>query len=148
MIGFIRVEAKRCFFCFCVFLLTACGLRSGDAEQQIVGEWSWTYIEGVGRLTFTADHKVTEGFPPDDKDGTNLSGEEFQILRSGTWRLERGVLVTEVDNRPLITILKGLTPWDLPPFQKWVDRRRIVRIDEQRVVFDDGHVFTRVHLSK
>ena len=35
-------------------------------EQKIVGAWSWTYIEGKGRMVFTADHKLKEGFPPDE----------------------------------------------------------------------------------
>jgi hypothetical protein len=113
-------------------------------EQKVVGAWSWTYIEGVGRMIFTPDHKVREGFPPDDKDGRKIRDDEFEILLAGTWRLEGDVLVTEMDNKPLIDIMKRLAPSDCPPLEKKVKRQKIVKIDGEKMVFDDGYWFERV----
>ena len=72
-------------------------------EQKIVGAWSWTYIEGKGRMVFTADHKIKEGFPPDEEMGRPLRDDDFTYVRSVTWHLEGDVLVTETDNTPYIT---------------------------------------------
>lgn len=110
-----------------------------------MGDWSWTFIEGVGRITFTSDHKVTEGFPPDDKDGRTIRTEEFDIVRAGSWRLEGDVLITEMNNTPLIKIMERLDPRNRPPFEAKVERRRIVKIDDQNMVFDDGYSLARVH---
>jgi hypothetical protein len=142
---FFYKHKNNCLCWLCPLLLISCDPHRSLTERKIIGEWSWTYIEGVGRVTFTSDHRVTEGFPPEDKNGRTIPSEEFEIFRSGTWRLERDVLVTEVDNRPLIEISERLTPWDVPPLKTWIDRRRIVKIDETSMVSDDGRVLTRVH---
>jgi TPR repeat protein len=113
-------------------------------EQKIVGAWSWTYIEGVGRIVFAADHKVRVGFPPDDKDGRTADDDEFDIVQAGTWRLEGDVLITEMDNRPLIDILEHLDPSNRPALEKKVERRKIVKVDGNKIVFDDGYSFDRV----
>jgi hypothetical protein len=114
-------------------------------ERQVVGAWSWTYIEGVGRMIFSADHTVKEGFPPDDKDGRKISDSEFEIVQAGTWRLERDVLVTEMDNRPLREMIQRLAPSELPPLKRETKRRRIVTIDDKKMVFDDGSYLERVN---
>src|SRR5712691_9430534 len=90
----------------CVFLLNSCHPNLSSTERKVVGDWSWTFIEGVGRITFTSDRKVTEGFPPDDKDGRTIGTEEFDIVRAGSWRLEGDVLITEMNNTPLIKIME------------------------------------------
>lgn len=113
-------------------------------EPKIVGAWSWTYIEGVGRIIFTADHKVSVGFPPDNKDGRRAGDDEFDIVQAGTWRLEGEVLVTEMDNTPLINILQHLDPSNRPALEKKVERRKIIKIDVNRIVFDNGYSFDRV----
>ena len=115
-----------------------------STEQKIVGAWSWTYIEGVGRIIFSADHKVRAGFPPEDKDGRKIGDDEFDIVEAGTWRLEGKVLVTEMDNRPLINMLEHLDPSNRPALEKKVERRKIVKIDDNKIVFDDGYSFDRV----
>lgn len=115
-----------------------------STEQKIVGAWSWTYIEGVGRIIFTTDHKVRAGFPPDDKDGRKIGDEEFDIFEAGTWRVEGDVLITEMDNRPLIKIMESLDPSNRPAFEKKVLRRQIVRIDGNKMIFDDGYSYDRV----
>lgn len=111
----------------------------------MVGAWSWTYIEGVGRIIFSADHTVKKGFPPDDKDGRKIGDGEFEIVQAGTWRLERDVLVTEMDNRPLREMIQRLAPTELPPLKKEMKRQRIATIDNNKMVFDDGSYLERVH---
>jgi hypothetical protein len=125
-------------------LLIASQQRLSPTEQKIVGAWSWTYIEGVGRIIFTADHKVREGFPPDEKDGRKIGNDEFDIVRAGTWRLEGDVLITKMDNRPLIRIIERLDPSNIPALEKKVERRKIVKIDGNKIVFDNGHSLDRV----
>lgn len=113
-------------------------------ELKIVGAWSWTYIEGVGRIIFTVDHKVRAGFPPDDKDGRRIGDDEFDIVQAGTWRLEGEILITEMDNSPLINILEHLDPSNRPALEKKVERRKIVKIDGNKIVFDNGSSYDRV----
>ena len=114
-------------------------------ERDVIGAWSWTYIEGVGRIILAADHTVRKGFPPDDKDGTKISDEEFEIVQAGTWRVEGDILITEMDNKPLIEMLQRLTPSEVPPFEKDTKRQRIVSIDDKRMVFEDGSTLGHVH---
>ena len=71
-------------------------------EKKIVGAWFWTYIEGRGRIVFMTDHKMKIGFEPEEDPGRPLRDDDFTYLRSGTWRLEGDVLVTETDNTPWI----------------------------------------------
>lgn len=111
----------------------------------MVGAWSWTYIEGVGRMIFSADHTVKEGFPPDDKDGRKISDEEFEIVQAGTWRVEGDILITEMDNKPLIEILQRLAPGEVQPFKKETKRQKIVSIDDKKMVFEDRSTLERVH---
>ena len=91
----------------CACLLTACQ-RLSPMERKVIGAWSWTYIEGVGRIVFAADRTVKEGFPPNDKDGRKISDDEFEIVQAGTWRIEGDLLITEMDNKPLIEMLQRL----------------------------------------
>jgi hypothetical protein len=130
---------------WCSLVLAACATPPLVTEKKVVGDWSWTYIEGIGRITLTADHKVIEAFPVEDENGRPTQKERFEVYRAGTWRLERNVLITKVNNRPLLKTLERLTPWEVPPLRTWVDRRRIVKIDEITMVSDDGRVLTRVH---
>lgn len=127
-----------------ILLLTACGDRLSPAEQEIVGAWSWNYISGVGRIIFTADREVKQGFPPDEKDGRKIADHEFKIFWAGTWRIETDVLVTEMDNGPVIKIMEQLDPSNCPPFEKRIERRKIVNIDGNKVVFDNGQSLNRV----
>jgi hypothetical protein len=113
-------------------------------EGKIVGAWSWTYIEGVGRIIFTADHRVRAGFPPDDKDGRRIGDDEFDVVQAGTWHLEGEVLITEMDNSPLLNILEHLDPSNRPALEKKVERWKIVKIDGNKIVFDNGYSFDRV----
>src|SRR6266571_9020402 len=76
--------------------------RLSPMEQKIIGAWSWTYIEGRGRMVFTPDHKVKAGFPPEEEKHRPLHDDEFTYLRSGSWHLEGNVLVTDMDNTPYI----------------------------------------------
>src|ERR1700738_4591191 len=76
--------------------------RLSPLEQKVVGAWSWTYIEGQGRMVFTPDHQLKLGFPPDEEKGRPLRDDDFTYLRSGTWHLEGDVLVTETDSTPWI----------------------------------------------
>jgi len=114
-------------------------------EQQVLGAWSWTYIEGVGRMIFAADHTVKVGFPPEDKDGRKIDDSEFQIVQAGTWRLEGVMLVTETDNRPLRDLMQHLSPSEVPRFEKKTERKKIVSIDDKTMKFDDGSSLDRVH---
>ena len=125
-------------------------------EQKIVGAWSWTYISGKGRMVFTADHKVKEGFPPDEEQGRPLRDDDFTYLRSGTWRLEGDVLVTETDNTPWIAWHDKTFPDEStedrdrrrPKLEKEVERKRIVHVDTEKMVFDDGYFLDRDHRVK
>lgn len=125
-------------------LLFACGSRLSPMEQQIVGSWSWTYIEGAGRMIFDANRRVRAGFPPDDKDGRTIADNEFQIVSVGTWRVEGDVLITEMNNKPLLDLIKKLDPANPPPFEAKMERHKIVKIDENKLVFEDGGSLSRM----
>jgi len=114
-------------------------------EQKVIGAWSWTYIEGTGRMIFSAAHTVKVGFPPDDKDGRKIADSEFEIVSAGTWRLEGEVLVTETDNQPLRNVLEHLSPSEVPALEKKTERKRIISIDDKIMKFDDGSSLDRVH---
>lgn len=129
--------------CACL-LVTTCQQPS-PVERKLIGAWSWTYIEGVGRIIFAADHTVKKGFPPDDKDGRKISDDEFEIVQAGTWRVEGDVLITEMNNKPLIEMLQRLAPSEVPPFKKETKHQNIVSIDDNKMVFDDRSTLERVH---
>src|SRR3954467_8182931 len=76
--------------------------RLSDTEKKIVGAWSWTYLEGVGRMIFTADHRVKEGFPPEEPNKPAIRDRDFTYLSSGMWHVEGDVLVTDINNQLLI----------------------------------------------
>jgi hypothetical protein len=126
--------------------LVACH-RLSPMEQKIVGAWSWTYIEGQGRMVFTADHKLKEGFPPDEEKGRPLRDDDFDYLRSGTWHLEGDVLVTETDNTPYIAWFDRSFPKDTsekrPKLEREVKRQKITHIDGEKMVFSDGYSLQR-----
>lgn len=135
---------------FTIIQLGACLLVAGcqqrsSLEREVIGAWSWTYIEGVGRLILAADHTAKMGFPPDDKDVSKISDEEFEIVEAGTWRIEGDVLITDMDNKPLIDLLHRLDVSEAPPLRKETTRQRIVSIDDKKMVFDDGSTLDRVH---
>ena len=122
-------------------------------EKKIVGAWSWTYIEGRGRMVFTADHKVKAGFPPEEDKGRPLRDEDFTYLQSGTWRLEGDILVTEMDNSPYIAwydqTFKDKSEEmrrERPVLKKEVRRQKIVTIDDEKMLFDDRSRLDRVKL--
>lgn len=125
-------------------LLFACGSRLSPLEQQIVGSWSWNYIEGFGRMIFDANRRVRAGFPPDDKDGRTIADNEFQIVSAGTWRVEGDVLITEMNNKPLLDLIKKLDPANPPPFEAKTERHKIVQIDGNKLVFEDGGSLSRI----
>jgi hypothetical protein len=128
----------------CVSLLMGACTRPSPIEQKVIGAWSWTYIEGVGRMMFSADHRVKVGFPPDDKDGRKIDDSEFEIVQAGTWRLEGDVLVTETDTKPLRNIIEHLNPSEVPAFEKKTERKKIISIDDKIMKFDDGSSLDRV----
>lgn len=117
--------------------------RLSDTEKKIVGAWSWTYIEGVGRMIFTADRKVKEGFPPDDSEQPAIHDRDFTYLLSGTWHIEGDILVTDITNQPLIDRWRSML--DKPEFDRKVRREKIVSIDDEKMVFTDGSSLARVH---
>ena len=101
---FVSLDARRARLVGYSGLFGVGGMPSVIADgKKIVGAWSWTYIEGRGRMVFTTDHKVKAGFPPEEDKGRPLRDEDFTYLQSGTWRLEGDILVTEMDNSPYIT---------------------------------------------
>lgn len=128
--------------------------RLSETEKKIVGAWSWTYIEGVGRMVFTADHRVKEGFPPSDSTRPAIRDGDFEYLLSGTWRVEGDILVTEMDNhlmremfsrRTLLQIVQFLPSNSYQPaFERYTRRDRIVGLDLEKMLFDDGHSLDRV----
>ena len=127
--------------------------RLSATEKKIVGAWSWTYLEGVGRMVFTADHRVKEGFPPDDPNRPAIRDNDFTYSLSGTWRVEGDALVREIDNHLLLemfshrTLLqKVFSPPNSykPEFEKKIRRDRIVRLDDKKMLFEDGHSLDRV----
>src|SRR3978361_509599 len=82
--------------------------RLSKPEKKIVGAWSWTYIEGVGRMVFTADHRVKSGFPPEVQDGRKLADYQFKWFDEGTWHVEGDILVMHTNNRPYIKLQESL----------------------------------------
>lgn len=103
-------------------------------------------------MVFTADHKLKEGFPPDEENGRPLHDDDFTYLRSGTWHVEGDTLVRETDSTPYIawfnkTFPKG-TSEERPRLDKKVERHKIIRIDTEKVVFADGSFLERDHRVK
>ena len=128
--------------------------RLSPAEKKIIGAWSWTYLEGVGRMIFTADHRVKEGFPPDDPNKPAVRDRDFTYTLSGTWRVEGDVLVTDIDNQLLIDLAgrRGFLNWlfsdppsYMPAFDRKVRHERIISIDDQKMIFEAGSPLQRVH---
>ena len=131
-------------------------------ERKIVGAWSWTYIEGKGRIVYTADHKVKEGFEPEEDPGRPLRDDDFTYLRSGTWRLEGDILVTETDSSPWIAWYDKTFRDDLargddysaklaarrPKLDQKIERQKVVRIEAERMTFADGYFLERDHRVK
>jgi hypothetical protein len=103
-------------------------------ERAVIGAWSWTYHSGTGRIVFTADHKVKEGFPRDDK-RMLIRDSDFAYGAFGTWRLEGDVLVMVMD--------LDLRPW-AEPIKGRVSRSKVVTIDQSRMTFEDGSRYDRM----
>jgi hypothetical protein len=118
--------------------------RLSDIEKKVVGAWSWTYIEGVGRMIFSADHRVKEGFPPDDLNKPAVHDRDFTYLLSGTWRVDGDVLVTDIDNHLLIEHFRR-SSLEKPEFDRTSRRDKIVTTDENKIVLDGNHSLERVH---
>jgi hypothetical protein len=111
--------------------------RLSEAEKKIVGAWSWTYLESVGRMIFTADHRVKEGFPRRDEEQPPRSDRDFAYGTFGTWRLEDDVLILVTDT--------DLRPW-AEPIKGKIRRLKIVSIDDDKIVFEGDHSpFERIH---
>ncbi len=125
-------------------------------EEKIVGAWSWTYIEGQGRIVFTADHKMKTGFEPEEDPGRPLRDDDFIYMQSGTWRLEGDILVTETDNSPWIAWYDKTwrDDWDekhaarRPKLEPKIERQQISYIDAEKMVFSDGYHLERDHRVK
>ena len=102
-------------------------------------------------MVFTADHKVKEGFPPEESPGRPLRDDDFMYLQAGTWRLEGDVLVTELDNSPYIAWYdrtfkdesEEMRHRSRPKPEKKVERQKIVKIDSEKMVFADGYSLDR-----
>jgi hypothetical protein len=129
--------------------------RLSPTEKKIVGAWSWTYLEGVGRMIFTADHGVKAGFPPEDPDKPAIRDRDFTYLSSGMWHVEGDVLVTDINNQLLIDLAqrRGFLNWLFsdppsykPEFDRKVRRERIVSLGDDKIVFEGNHSpLERVH---
>ncbi|MEY2506474.1 MAG: hypothetical protein QOH01_803 [Verrucomicrobiota bacterium] len=123
--------------------------RLSETEKKVVGAWSWTYLEGVGRMIFTADHRVKAGFPPPDSTRPAVRDRDFEYLLSGTWRVEGDILTTEIDNHLLLEMLSHRTLLQIvfflprnsfkPEFEKKIHREKIVSIDGNKIVFEGDH---------
>src|SRR5436853_7767365 len=91
--------------------------RLSPLEQKIVGAWSWTYIEGHGRMEFHADHTLRVGFAREELYGyRHFWQSHFVFLDSGTWHLEHDVLVSETNNQLLLDSFRR-SSMEKPPFQ-------------------------------
>jgi len=97
----------------------------------------------VGRMIFSADHRVKEGFPPDDPEKPAVHDRDFTYLLSGPWNIEGDILITDITNQPLIDGWQGTL--DKPEFDRRVRREKIVSIDDKKMVFEDGSSLARVH---
>ena len=102
-------------------------------------------------MVFTADHKVKEGFPPEDWDGhRTLSDDQFTYLESGTWRLEGAVLVIDMQNDfgskgGLFVNMFSEETHQKPELKREVRRQTISKIDDNQMVFAEGGSLDRVH---
>ena len=119
------------------FLLMGCH-RLSPTEQKIVGSWSWQYIEGRGRIVFSPDHTMKEGFPPEEELHRPLRDDDFTYIESGSWHLEGDVLVQELDNHLMVDRSVGISESERPKLEKRVLRERITKIDDSRMTFDNG----------
>jgi hypothetical protein len=95
-------------------------------------------------MIFDVNRRVRVGFPPDDKDGRTIADSQFQIVRAGTWRVEGDVLIMETNNKPLLDLIKKLDPANPPPFEAKTERHKIVKIDGNKLVFEDGGSLSRI----
>jgi hypothetical protein len=83
-----------------------------------------------------------------------MRDSDFRYLLSGKWRVEGDVLVTESDNhlllemfsrRQLLHKLLFFPPSSYKPeFEKKTRRDKIIRLDVEKMIFDDGHSLDRV----
>jgi hypothetical protein len=118
--------------------------RLSATEKRIVGAWSWTYIEGVGRMIFRADRTVIEGFPPDDPEKPAVHDSDFTFLLAGTWHVEGDILVTDITNQPVLDRWGDMP--DKPQFDRKVRREKILSIDDKQIAFEGDHsALQRVH---
>lgn len=142
----------------CAFLLAALGgCDSRISESKVIGAWSWTDSKGQGRIVFTADHTMKTGFEPEENPGRPLRDDDFTYVRSGTWRLEGDILVTETDNSPWIAwydkIWRDGDHWNekaagRPKLEPTAERKKILHIDAEKMVFADGYHLERDHRVK
>ena len=95
-------------------------------------------------MVFTADHRVKAGFPPSEPNAPAVRDEDFTYLQSGTWRLEGDVLVQETDNHLLVEMYPREWNDPKPKLEREVRRDRIVSIDDEQMVFEDGSRLKRV----
>ena len=104
-------------------------------EQKLVGRWQWTYIEGVGEMTFTRDHKITVAFPQ------SAGSRRGSLETNGTWHLEGDTLVL-VPEGEWLRRQHELDPQSSPTKAE-VQRHRIIQLDENRLVCDDQYTLQR-----
>jgi hypothetical protein len=95
-------------------------------------------------MIFSADHRVKEGFPPDNLNKPAVHDRDFTCLLSGTWQIEGNVLVTDIDNHLLIERFRW-SSLDKPELDR-IRRDKIVSIDKIKIVFEGNHSpLERVH---
>ena len=101
-------------------------------------------MKGSGEWFLQLTAKSKKVFRRTTETGGRISDEELNIFWSGTWRLEGQVLVTEMDNRPFIKLMKRLNPGERVALKHRFERRKLVKIDSDKMVFNDGYSLDRV----
>ena len=119
----------------CATLLCACH-RLSPVEQKLVGHWQWTYLEGVGEMTLTRDHKIQVAFPESDGSG------RITKATTGTWHLDDETLVL-IPDQEWLRHLQELDPQRPVQSRTEVQRHRIVRLDDKKLVCEDRYTLER-----
>src|SRR5947209_2961245 len=59
--------------------------RLSAAERQVIGVWTWTTIDAVGRMRIRPNHRFDEWFVESERDQEH---PESRLVSHGHWRIE------------------------------------------------------------
>ena len=84
--------------------------RLSATEKQVIGVWTWTTIDAVGRMRIRPNHRFDEWFVESERDEDH---PDSRSVSHGRWRIE-GAEFAYIHDPPLSEALRDWKPPHIP----------------------------------